>query len=354
VRRQLLAVLFTLACPRPAVPVTEAPVAAREDPGGPPQPFEGEGGRFGYRDASGREILPARYAVAMEFAPSGVAFVVDEQGWACIDATGSVRLRPFVFDNGPDYPSEGVFRYVDNGRFGFADLACRPTIPAAWEFAGPFAEQRAPVCRGCSEAHGEHAMPRGGKWGFIDPQGHEVIAAEWDFALPFEQGEARVERRGLPRRITKAGALVPVRTEVRLVELATKDRDAVLTAIRERRDSIAGCADEQQRRTPASLPVARADLAAGGGAMVKLPSDDGELAECLVTALRSIALPATLTLRMGESADERALPAAPPDEAIAIGDDGRCSWVERFPCRPHKMCKAPEPHRVACPQLLAP
>lgn len=62
----------------------------------------------------------------MELAPTGVAFVVDDTGWACIDVTGSVRLRPFVFDNGPDYPSEALFRYVDGARIGFADDACRP------------------------------------------------------------------------------------------------------------------------------------------------------------------------------------------------------------------------------------
>jgi hypothetical protein len=235
----------------------------------------------------------------MEFARTGVAFVVDDQGWACIDATGSVRLRPFVFDNGPDYPSEGLFRYVDGARIGFADDACRPKITAAWEFAGPFAEQRAPVCRGCTLAHGEHAMPKGGKWGFVDPSGREVIAAEWDFVFPFEGGVARVERRGVPRRIRPDGTLVAVQSGVRVVDLSTKDRAGVLAALRERREAIAACADEHHAD---SVAVARVTI--GAAVHVTFESDDGPLATCLVAVLEGIAVPATLTLHTGDVANE--------------------------------------------------
>ena len=303
-RHTSIILALVVACTRPpSQRTTDAPqpVVAPADPQGTPQPFESGDGLFGYRDASGREILPARYHAAMEFAPTGVAFVVDDNGWACIDATGSVRLRPFVFDNGPDYPSEGVFRYVDGDRMGFSDDACRPTITAAWEFAGAFAEQRAPVCRGCTPVHGEHAMPKGGKWGFVDPSGREVIAAEWDFVFPFAGGVARVERRGVPRKIRPDGTLVPVQSGVRVVDLSAKDRAGVLAALRERRESIAGCADEHHAET---IAIARVTIAIGAPAKVTLEPADRLLATCFAAALDGIGVPAELTLRTGDVAKE--------------------------------------------------
>lgn len=303
-RKISIIVALFVACTRPrSEPPTESPqpVAAQSDAKGAPQSFEAGDGRFGYRDASGREILPARYHAAMEFAPTGVAFVVDDEGWACIDVTGSVRLRPFVFDNGPDYPSEGVFRYVEGDRMGFADDACRPTITAAWAFAGPFAEQRAPVCRGCAPAHGEHAMPNGGKWGFVDPSGREVIAAEWDFVFPFAGGVARVERRGVPRKIRLDGTLVPVQSAVRVVDLSTKDRAGVLAALRERRESIAGCADEYHGD---AIAVARVTIASAAAPKVVIDPADALLATCFAAALDGVTVPAQLTLRTGDVARE--------------------------------------------------
>src|SRR5690606_14537990 len=108
-----------------------------------PELFEASDGRFGFRNAQGEVVLPPRYLMAYPFS-DGVAFVVDEEGWACIDRGGRVLLRPFIFDNGPDYLHEDLFRYVEGDKVGFADRTCTVVIGASWDFAGWFDEGRAP------------------------------------------------------------------------------------------------------------------------------------------------------------------------------------------------------------------
>ena len=43
------------------------------------------------------------------------------EGFHALDKTGSVLFTIFPFDNGPDYPSEGLFRIIEDGRIGFAN-----------------------------------------------------------------------------------------------------------------------------------------------------------------------------------------------------------------------------------------
>ena len=173
------------------------------------KPFEAQG-KWGYRDAQGKVVIAARYEVAQEFLPEGIAAVVDEKGWAYIDLRGRVLIRPFVFDNGPDYFREGLARFVSGGQFGFFDRQAKVVIAARFDFALPFSEGRAAVCSGCREVpQGEHQAVRGGKWGFINRQGELVIPAKFEAAESFEKGRARVELGGQWRHIDAQGALQP-------------------------------------------------------------------------------------------------------------------------------------------------
>lgn len=45
---------------------------------------------------------------------------------------------PFIYDNGPDYVEEGLFRYVENHKMGFADLNGQKIIQAKYSFVYPF------------------------------------------------------------------------------------------------------------------------------------------------------------------------------------------------------------------------
>ncbi len=172
-----------------------------------PKPFEAQG-KWGYRDAKGKVVIPARYEAAQPFLPEGIAAVADKNGWAYIDAQGRVVIRPFLFDNGPDYFREGLARFVTGGEFGFFDRRGKVIIPARFSFALPFSEGLAAVCADCKEVpEGEHKAMRGGKWGYINRQGALVIPAQFEEAGSFEKGRARVKLGGQWRSINPRGIL---------------------------------------------------------------------------------------------------------------------------------------------------
>lgn len=156
------------------------PAAAPQGPEVRPDPaglvvFEGDDGSYGFtRGADGPVVLPAVYALAQGFdAESRLAPVVADGRWALIDAAGRVVWRPYVYDNGPDYVSEGLTRYVDDaGLVGFLDARGLAIIPARFTWAAPFEGGSARFCEGCSAAaDGEHTRMVGGRWGSVSPSG---------------------------------------------------------------------------------------------------------------------------------------------------------------------------------------
>lgn len=150
-------------------------------------------GRWGYRDAQGRIVIPAHYQIARDFTAGGIAAVVDKEGWVYIDRRGQIVIRPFPVDNGPDYFSEGVGRFRQKGKFGYFDERGKVVIPPRFDYAAPFSYGLAAVCMGCTErADGEHTSWQGGRWGYTDKQGRIAIAPVYEAADPFEKGRARV------------------------------------------------------------------------------------------------------------------------------------------------------------------
>ncbi|NSL85208.1 WG repeat-containing protein [Chitinophaga sp. Mgbs1] len=73
---------------------------------------------------------------------------------------GKFLYYPQLYDNGPDYYAEGLQRFVENDKIGFADKSGRKVIPAQWSFATPFNYGYAAVYTGSwkrvFEAGGEH------------------------------------------------------------------------------------------------------------------------------------------------------------------------------------------------------
>ncbi len=140
---------------------------------------------------------------------SGIGEIVyrEGQGFVALDPRGRPLFRVFPFDNGPDYPSEGLFRIIEDGKIGFADEQGRVVILPRFDAALPFSDSLAAFCEGCSEkAVGEHKMWSGGKWGFIDRRGAVVIPARYRRIIrPFEHGTARVLEDGAEIFINKTG-----------------------------------------------------------------------------------------------------------------------------------------------------
>ena len=170
--------------------------------------FEDSRGLFGYKNAAGTVVLSARYQAAFtDTFARAIAFVADSaHGIVAIDRAGHIVLTPFVVVNGPDEVREGLFRYEEQGRIGFADLAGNKIIPARFKFAGWFREGRAAYCEECTpERHGELIQWAGGRWGFVDATGRTVIPAQYDAVGQFEGGRARVKKDGKMRFIDTNG-----------------------------------------------------------------------------------------------------------------------------------------------------
>lgn len=134
-----------------------------------------KGEHWGYKDAAGVVVIPPKFILAREFSAEGLAAVANEDEWLLIDRRGRVLVRPFVTDNGPDPFREGRARFVSDGKFGFFDAFGRVVIPPRFDFAKPFANGLAAVCRGCKLMRkGEHTTVSGGTWGHIDTAGNRV------------------------------------------------------------------------------------------------------------------------------------------------------------------------------------
>ncbi|MEW6364372.1 MAG: WG repeat-containing protein [Acidobacteriota bacterium] len=179
---------------------------ADQPPSELPVPFEKDGA-WGYVDAKGNVKIAPRFVLAQPFSSKGIAAVVDEQGWAYVGLDGGVLLRPLVVDNGPDYFSDGLARYIEKGKIGFFEEDGRKVIPPSFDYATPFQEGLASFCMGCTQApEGEHIRVVGGRWGYIDAKGEVVIPAQFDEAGAFSGGCAHVKRDGRTFLIDKNGA----------------------------------------------------------------------------------------------------------------------------------------------------
>lgn len=171
------------------------------------EPFEGADG-WGYRTARGTVTLAPSYIVALPFSPDGIAAVVDASGWAIIDHTGVVLVRPVVVDNGPDEFHESLARFVDNGKVGFFDTHGRIVIPARFDWAAPFHEGRAAFCHVCrTVVEDEHATVVGGRWGYLDRMGRVAVADIFAAAGEFCGGIAQVTYEGRRVAIDRRGAI---------------------------------------------------------------------------------------------------------------------------------------------------
>lgn len=97
-------------------------------------------------------------------------------GFVAIDRMENVLYKIFPFDNGPDYPSEGLFRILENNKIGYADstsgkVVIKPQFDCAWPFENGVAE----VSNDCTtQSHGEHSVWQSDQWYFIDKTGRKV------------------------------------------------------------------------------------------------------------------------------------------------------------------------------------
>jgi WG containing repeat len=129
---------------------------------------------YGYKNYEGKIIIPAQFDIASDTLNT-IAFVAKNGTWLGISQKNEIVLVPYIYDNGPDYVEEGLMRYVENNKIGFANSAGKKIIPAQFDFVTPFKKGKANYTQGGKkvyEAGGEYWTWQGGyETGFVNKKG---------------------------------------------------------------------------------------------------------------------------------------------------------------------------------------
>lgn len=157
--------------------------------------FDSIGDIYGYKDTTGKIVIPAKYHYPPTDTFYAMAIVfAGKEGFVAIDRKEKILFHVFPFDNGPDYVVEGLFRFSDHGKIGYANMKGEKVIPDTFDFARPFSEGLAAFSEGgrkikCGE---EHTCWAGGCWGFINKSGEVVIKPQFKEVLDFENDQCEV------------------------------------------------------------------------------------------------------------------------------------------------------------------
>lgn len=93
--------------------------------------------------------------------------------WVILDGQKAIVYEVFIFDNGPDYEADGLFRVVKNGKIGYADAKTYAIIiEPQFDCAYPFESGKAKVSNQCkTEKDGEYTVWESDFWQYVDKQG---------------------------------------------------------------------------------------------------------------------------------------------------------------------------------------
>lgn len=196
------------------------------------------GGKWGFVDATGKEIASCKYDEVKEFS-EGLAAVCEKGKWGFIDENANTVV-PYIYDEAGSFIDDHawvrqkkLYGYIDKkgnqvilpkyqtakdfceelalvslkGKYGFINKDGNEVIPCKYNYAESFSEGLAVVNIGGKWRNiGDYDGFSGGKWGFINTKGDIVIPLQYEHADPFKNGYAPViEKGGTPGVISKPG-----------------------------------------------------------------------------------------------------------------------------------------------------
>jgi hypothetical protein len=93
--------------------------------------------------------------------------------WVIKNSKKKTLYEVFPYDNGPDYPSEGLIRVVKNGKIGYANAKTYTlVITPQFDCAFPFENGKAKVSNNCKTIKdGEHNIWTSDTWQYVDKKG---------------------------------------------------------------------------------------------------------------------------------------------------------------------------------------
>jgi hypothetical protein len=132
---------------------------------------------YGYVNYRGDTVIPFhRYDICYTDTIRNFGIVYKfPYGYIGIDKAENYLFTVFPFDNGPDEPSEGLFRIMENGMIGYADLNGNIVIKPQFDCALPFEDGKAEVSNYCyNYFDGEHGYWESDNWFYIDKKGNKL------------------------------------------------------------------------------------------------------------------------------------------------------------------------------------
>ena len=134
------------------------------------------GDDFAYLNQRGDTIIPSgQYTLSFTDTLTHFAVVGNGTELVAINAQGERLYEVYVYDNGPDYLEEGLFRILRNEQIGYADATGQVVIEAQFACAEPFRDGRARVALDCTLASdGEHTTMESEEWFYIDRSGRKI------------------------------------------------------------------------------------------------------------------------------------------------------------------------------------
>jgi hypothetical protein len=134
--------------------------------------------QWGYKNQNGEIVIPSgKYLRCFTDTFKTYAIVVKpNSGFIAIDRQEKNLYEVFPFDNGPDEPSEGLFRIMLDKKIGYADSATgKVVIMPQFDCAWPFENGVAEVSTDCkTQPDGEHSIWVSDNWFYIDKTGKKV------------------------------------------------------------------------------------------------------------------------------------------------------------------------------------
>lgn len=130
-----------------------------------------------FQDDSGNVVIENKeYLMSFTDTFYTMAIVLsEEEGFIGIDRNQKTLFNIFNYDNGPDYVSEGLFRIIEKGRIGYANLTGEIVINPEYSCAYPFENGKAKVSKNCNISKlDEHETWESEEWFFIDKDGRKV------------------------------------------------------------------------------------------------------------------------------------------------------------------------------------
>ena len=147
--------------------------------------FEDVDATLGYVDSSGKVVIPAvkyPYIFTAEFDKIAFVLLKDRKGVYAIDRNEKILFQVCSYEIGPDIVSNGLFRIIENGKIGFANMNGEIVIKPRFQFVYPFQENGFAIfCENGTWSMLDKYIPViKGKWGVINRQGVVVIPATYD------------------------------------------------------------------------------------------------------------------------------------------------------------------------------